>query len=169
MSANIVQAQYETLDTIAARFNARAEATTDMHSHIMRGFEALTQDGWEGKGVAAFSTEMHGEIFPAVQRMTHALQEAQAVTLEAKAILQQRRRRRSGCLGGSMIQDKTSYVDELCDLLVFVEQDEVVQYVLVSGDVFVAVQSQDGFSREDARFRVKEVDDPNRPKVFLPN
>jgi hypothetical protein len=68
-----------------------------------------------------------------------------------------------------MIQDKTSYVDELCDLLVFVEQDEVVQYVLVSGDVFVAVQSQDGFSREDARFRVKEVDDPNRPKVFLPN
>jgi WXG100 family type VII secretion target len=100
MSANIIQAQYDTLDSIAARFNARAEATTDMHSHIMRGFEALTQDGWEGKGVAAFSAEMNGEIFPAVQRMTHALQEAQAVTLEAKAILQQAEEEAQRLFGG---------------------------------------------------------------------
>jgi WXG100 family type VII secretion target len=119
MSANIVQAQYETLDTIAARFNARAEATTDMHSHIMRGFEALTQDGWEGKGVAAFSTEMHGEIFPAVQRMTHALQEAQAVTLEAKAILQQAEEEAQRLFGGEETENVANFKKKVSKDLTF--------------------------------------------------
>ncbi|MCG8352469.1 MAG: WXG100 family type VII secretion target, partial [Chloroflexales bacterium] len=53
------------------------------------GVQALADGGWEGAGSAAFLAEMQGEIFPALQRFRQALEEARAVTLEAKIILQQ--------------------------------------------------------------------------------
>lgn len=89
MGADIVQANYETLDKVAARFAQQSEAINELSSRVRCGFDALENGGWEGRGWTAFAAEMEGEIFPTVQRLIQALEEGRAVTLEAKDIIQQ--------------------------------------------------------------------------------
>jgi WXG100 family type VII secretion target len=88
MSADIIQAKYDELDTIASRLKSRAEANAELYSRIENCFQALQKD-WEGKGANAFFAEMKGKMFPAMQRLTEALDEARSVTLEVKNILQE--------------------------------------------------------------------------------
>ncbi len=87
MSSPVIQADYEQLDAIAARFSQRAEAVTTLHGHVLRSYQALEDGGWIGRGFSAFSTEMQGEIFPALERLSHALDEARAVTLQVSTII----------------------------------------------------------------------------------
>ncbi len=89
MSSPVIQADYDQLDAIAARFGQRAETTTTLHGHVLRSYQALEDGGWIGRGFSAFSTEMQGEIFPALERLTHALDEARAVTLQVSAIIRE--------------------------------------------------------------------------------
>jgi WXG100 family type VII secretion target len=89
MGADIVQANYEELDAVAARFAQQTEAINGLSSRVRQGFQALENGGWEGRGWTAFAAEMQGEIFPTVQRLIHALEEGRAVTLDAKDIIQQ--------------------------------------------------------------------------------
>jgi WXG100 family type VII secretion target len=89
MSSNIIQANYDTLDTVAARFGQQAEATIALQGNVLRSYQALADGGWQGRGFAAFSAEMESDIFPTLQRLTHALEEARAVTLEASAVMRQ--------------------------------------------------------------------------------
>lgn len=85
---DVIQAQYENLEGIAQRFGQRAEAHIELHSRVERSFQALEQGGWEGKGAEGFTSEMNGEVFPAMQRLIDGLEEAQSVTLQIKDILQ---------------------------------------------------------------------------------
>lgn len=89
MSNAIIQADYDALDAIAARFGQQAEASTAIQGYVMRSYQALEDGGWEGRGFAAFSAEMQSEIFPTLQRLTQALEEARSVTLQASAIMRQ--------------------------------------------------------------------------------
>ncbi|MCG8352466.1 MAG: WXG100 family type VII secretion target, partial [Chloroflexales bacterium] len=89
MSTDIIQANYAHLDAVAARFGQHAELVVALDSRVRQGVQALADGGWEGAGSAAFLAEMQGEVFPALQRFRQALEEARAVTLEAKGILQQ--------------------------------------------------------------------------------
>ena len=54
MSASIVQAQYEQLEQIAARFATAAETQQALFQRVNQRVDALRQGGWQGKGVAAF-------------------------------------------------------------------------------------------------------------------
>lgn len=87
MSALIVQAQYEELEQIAARFAAAAEQQQALQERVNRQVEVLRAGSWQGKGVAAFLHEMDGEVRPAGQRLIGALGETAQATLEIKATL----------------------------------------------------------------------------------
>lgn len=82
MSAPIVQAQYEELEQIAARFAAAAEQQQALLERVNRQVEVLRGGGWQGKGVAVFLGEMDGEVGPAGQRLLVALYHASETTLE---------------------------------------------------------------------------------------
>jgi hypothetical protein len=56
---------------------------------VARGVEALRNGGWEGEGAGAFLSEMDGMMFPAVARLTNALEEAQKVTLEIVRVMRE--------------------------------------------------------------------------------
>lgn len=101
MTANIIQARYDELDAIAAHFGQQAEASAALHERVRRGVEALEDGGWEGQGAAAFFAESHGEITPALQRLQQALDEARAVTLEAKDILRAAEEEAAALFGGA--------------------------------------------------------------------
>lgn len=88
MSADVIQANYASLDAIASHFSQQANAVDALDAQVKRGVEALENGGWEGKGSTAFFAELHGELFPALQRLRQVLDEARAVTLEAKAIME---------------------------------------------------------------------------------
>lgn len=88
MSAEVIQSKYEELETIARRFGQQAQTTRDLQRRVQRGADALRNGGWEGRGSAAFTSEMEQKVFPAMQRLMEALAEAQATTLQVKAIIQ---------------------------------------------------------------------------------
>jgi len=87
MTSDKVQADYDRLDTIAAVFSHSAAATDELYQRIRNCTEDLLQGGWEGRGSAAFSAEMSGTIFPALQRLQQALEVAQKTTLDAGSAL----------------------------------------------------------------------------------
>ncbi len=65
MSVNIIQANYDELETIAGRFGSQAEANAELHSRVQHCVQALQQGEWEGEGATAFFDEMDGQMFPA--------------------------------------------------------------------------------------------------------
>ncbi len=87
MDSNIVQAEYDVLETIAGRFARQAESTADMRLHLLRHVQTLQNGGWEGKGSEAFFAEMDKDIFPAVIRLGQALEQARSVTLQVRDVL----------------------------------------------------------------------------------
>lgn len=80
MCADIVQAQYEQLEQIAARFAAAAETQQALLQRVNQRVDVLRQGSWRGKGVAAFLQEMDGEVGPAVGRLIDGLHEASQCT-----------------------------------------------------------------------------------------
>jgi WXG100 family type VII secretion target len=89
MSNDVIQAEYEMLESIAARFVRLATANGDLFHRLQRNVQTLEQGDWQGKGSATFFREMNGEIYPALERLIDALQQAQGVTLEIKQTLQE--------------------------------------------------------------------------------
>lgn len=87
-SNNVIQAKYDTLDTVAAGFSDQAGQAEDLYSRIKSSMQVLEDGGWVGHGAAAFFTEMNSDLFPALQRLTNVLQEARSVTLNIKRIIQ---------------------------------------------------------------------------------
>jgi WXG100 family type VII secretion target len=88
MTADIVQAGYDELDRVAARFSQAAASTTQLRQRVLRSFELLERGGWQGQGAEAFSKEMRSQVFPALDRMARALEAGRAVTLQAKSVMQ---------------------------------------------------------------------------------
>lgn len=80
MSASVVQARYEELEQIAARFAAAAEQQQALQERVNRQVEVLRSGGWQGKGVAAFLREMDGEVRPAEKRLSDSLYFASETT-----------------------------------------------------------------------------------------
>ena len=82
MSASVVQARYEELEQLAARFAAAAEQQQALQERINRQVEVLRSGGWQGRGVAAFLQEMDGEVGPAQQRLIGALDSGSRSTMQ---------------------------------------------------------------------------------------
>jgi WXG100 family type VII secretion target len=85
--ADTVQARYDELEQLAARFGKASAASAELHTRITRCVEALERGGWQGQGADAFFAEMRGTLYPAMQRLIKALDEGRATTLQAKQIL----------------------------------------------------------------------------------
>ncbi len=92
MSAEIVQAKYGELDAIAKIFGQYSEQTSDLNRQVQARMQDLQQGGWQGKGAAAFFSEMEQETLPAVQRLSHALTTAKSTVFQIKASLQEAER-----------------------------------------------------------------------------
>ncbi|MFN8459613.1 MAG: WXG100 family type VII secretion target [Anaerolineae bacterium] len=89
MGANTIQAKYDELENIAKRFGHWAERNAEMSSWLRQHVEKLQHDDWIGKGSAAFFKEMGNEVLPAVDRLTHALQQSQSTVSEIIIIIRQ--------------------------------------------------------------------------------
>ncbi|HEY0607060.1 MAG TPA: WXG100 family type VII secretion target [Herpetosiphonaceae bacterium] len=87
MSGDNIQAKYEDLAGVARRLAQQSQAAADLRSRITRSTKALEQGGWIGRGSTAFFAEMNSVVFPALQRLILALEEARAVTLQASEIM----------------------------------------------------------------------------------
>ncbi len=87
MSADIVQAQYEQLEQLAARFATAAETQQALLQRVHQRVDVLRQGGWQGKGVAAFLQEMDGEVGPAVGRLIGATEQAAQTTQKIAAFI----------------------------------------------------------------------------------
>lgn len=89
MPADVIQVEYERLSEVAAGFGRNADAAAALQGQVQRSAQALRQGGWEGRGSAAFFSEMDGKITPAVQRLIAALQEAQKVSTQIGYLMRQ--------------------------------------------------------------------------------
>lgn len=86
--AELIQAQYEQLETIAARFGQEAAVAGQLEAAVRQAMDSLQQGGWIGRGAEAFYSEMEAVLFPAMGRLAAALAEAQSATLKIKEIMQ---------------------------------------------------------------------------------
>lgn len=82
MSSDIIQADYVELERISARFLINAEGIDNLRGLMHSNVQNLTQGDWKGRGSHAFLAEMEHDIFPSIQRLIHALKQAQIVTLD---------------------------------------------------------------------------------------
>ncbi|HFQ94444.1 MAG TPA: WXG100 family type VII secretion target [Anaerolineae bacterium] len=89
MNGNVIQVNYEQLEAIAGRFGQMAEENETLRANVTRGVDALRNGGWEGEGANTFLAEMDGMMFPAVERLINALEEAQKVTLEIVRVMRE--------------------------------------------------------------------------------
>lgn len=89
MSNDIIQVQYDTLKEVARRFGQQAEATAQMQGRVQQSLRTLQSGGWEGRGSAAFFAEMQDTVLPATQRLSQALQQADAVTRAIAQLMRQ--------------------------------------------------------------------------------
>jgi WXG100 family type VII secretion target len=87
MNADTIQARYDELDRVAARFGKASAASAELNKRITRCVEVLERGGWQGRGADAFFAEMHGTLYPAMQRLVKALDEGRDSTLRVKEIL----------------------------------------------------------------------------------
>ena len=87
MGADVIQAQYDQLEQIAARFGRQAEAATQTTQRVQQAMRSLQSGGWEGRGAAAFFGEMERSVLPSMQRLSGALQQSQTVTRQVSQVL----------------------------------------------------------------------------------
>ncbi len=89
MSNDVIQANYEVLESIAARFGSESERVEEMNGRLQSALRSLQNGGWVGQGANAFFDEMDSVVLPGAARLTEALTQARTVTLEVKHIIQE--------------------------------------------------------------------------------
>ncbi len=94
------QADYNQLETIAGKFGQLADSNTALHSRLAQTSQQLKGGGWAGAGAVAFLNEMEGEIFPALQRLTQALEQAQTTTRQSSETIRAAEEEAAGLFGG---------------------------------------------------------------------
>lgn len=77
MPNDVVQANYDDLVTLAARFGQQAREQSELARAVRERAEVLQAGSWEGRGIEAFAAEMQGTVMPAMTRLIHALEDAQ--------------------------------------------------------------------------------------------
>jgi WXG100 family type VII secretion target len=88
MGADVIQAQYDQLEQIAARFGRQAEAAAQTTQRVQQSMRALQAGGWEGRGAAAFFGEMERSVLPSMQRLAAALHQSQTATRQISQLMQ---------------------------------------------------------------------------------
>lgn len=101
MCADIIEVNFETLETVGRRFEDRASNTHDIILNVTRRMEALQADGWMGRGAEAFYGEMTDEVLPQVRRLAAALEEAAHVTAQIMQTMSDAEHEAQGKLNGT--------------------------------------------------------------------
>lgn len=78
--ADIIRADYEALEKVAAGFGQHSDAVEQMLQTVIRSMSKLQDGGWIGRGAEAFFKEMESETLPAVRRLVDALAQASQAT-----------------------------------------------------------------------------------------
>jgi len=89
MGADIIQVKYDELEALATRFGRQAKIMIRMRGQGQRAAQSLRQGGWQGASSTAFFTEMDSRVFPALQRLISALEQAQKVTVQIGFLMRQ--------------------------------------------------------------------------------
>ncbi len=89
MAGDVVQAQYDQLQSIAGRFGQWAESNAEMSDRVRQCVEKLMNGDWIGKGAEAFFNEMGSEVLPAMDRLTGALQQSQSTMSQIIVLIQE--------------------------------------------------------------------------------
>ncbi len=84
-----IQADYQQLEQVAAKFNQQAQAIAQMMQSVKSSMSKLENGGWIGRGSQAFFTEMNNKVVPATQRLHNALSEASRVTKDISNTVKQ--------------------------------------------------------------------------------
>jgi WXG100 family type VII secretion target len=108
MNADVIQANYDALEALAEKFGQEAENNTELNGRIQQAVQALQQGGWEGQGSSAFFSEMDSTVYPALQRLINALEEARSVTIKIKQVIEQAEEEASLPFGGSYASSGSS-------------------------------------------------------------
>lgn len=87
MSNLIIQADYDQLEQVAARLGQQSEQSAALLTAVRQCAERLIQEGWSGRGSAAFAAELGDELLPALQRMIAALDAGQGIVGEISALM----------------------------------------------------------------------------------
>jgi len=82
------QAQYGQLRQIAQKYQQMADQVDQMKSQITGGVENL-QQSWEGKGASAFFGEMNDLVFPGIDKLKNAMEQAAQVTAQVGQAIRQ--------------------------------------------------------------------------------
>ncbi len=82
MGAEVIQADYEQLNTITNYFQHQADLIHQVSQRVNRDMDALQGGGWQGEGIQAFTKELEGEVLPSIDRLRQAMVEAQKTTLD---------------------------------------------------------------------------------------
>ena len=88
MAVDVIQCQYEQLDSITARFQALHDRQTQLSMLLRQCYEQLRND-WTGDAAVAFFAEMDASIFPAIKRLQITLTTASALTTQISQIFRQ--------------------------------------------------------------------------------
>ncbi|MDW8299636.1 MAG: WXG100 family type VII secretion target [Anaerolineae bacterium] len=80
MGAPRIQADYDSLEQIAANFSKESDQTKQLLQTIRSCVDQLRGGGWIGKGADSFYKEMEEIVNPAMDRMMKALADAASAT-----------------------------------------------------------------------------------------
>lgn len=100
MPANIIQANYETLEKVADLFSTCSSITEDMLRQVTSKMDDL-RPNWIGRGSDAFFGEMEDDVLPQVRRIKSALDESMSTTQRIIEILQDAEERAGGMFNGN--------------------------------------------------------------------
>lgn len=88
MSEPIIQAQYDSLEEIAKRFDEQANSTEEASRYIIQMLAQLEGGGWEGDSAQAFFREMNDEVIPTTNNLRDAFTEAGETTRQIMQVVQ---------------------------------------------------------------------------------
>lgn len=88
MASETIQAQYDTLENIAKRFDVEADNAEQMVKNLSRIVKQLEGGGWKGDAANAFYAEMSEAVFPALSRLQGAFSSANATTNSIVQVIQ---------------------------------------------------------------------------------
>jgi WXG100 family type VII secretion target len=80
---------YEALRQIAQTFAQHTITTQHMLEQLKNHMGVLQGGDWQGQGATKFFLEMDGQVLPAIQRLSHALDESNRVVVQISAVIQQ--------------------------------------------------------------------------------
>jgi WXG100 family type VII secretion target len=83
MPASKIQANYDELAQIRDRFTQRSDQVEQIFNKINSCVDQMQNGRWTGRGANAFFQEMQDLVFPGIQQLRNALQEASRVTQQA--------------------------------------------------------------------------------------